>query len=62
MTSAASQRAVPFYCPYCGDEDLRHDEAGHGSWHCGSCTHVFRLSFTGIAARTSTTAAPGGSP
>ncbi len=23
-----SERAAPFYCPYCGDEDLRPSEAG----------------------------------
>ena len=28
MTSTSgAERAVPFYCPYCGDEDLRPSEA-----------------------------------
>ncbi len=45
-----SERAVPFYCPYCGDEDLRPAEEGHGAWHCGSCNRAFRLTFTGLLA------------
>jgi transposase-like protein len=39
-------RAVPFHCPYCGDEDLRPhegDDAGHGTWACRSCLRAFRL-------------------
>ncbi|EOR70969.1 hypothetical protein JCM3263A_16600 [Thermobifida fusca] len=50
-----SERAVPFYCPYCGDEDLRPHEGdgtrGQGyPWVCGSCARVFRLSFVGLHA------------
>ena len=51
-----TERAAPFYCPYCGEEDLRPDPASHGSWHCASCTRVFTLAFKGLAARVS----PGG--
>jgi hypothetical protein len=56
-----SERAAPFYCPYCGDEDLRPSEglpgrgtAGlgerdvHGVWECRACTRVFKLSFVGL--------------
>jgi len=43
-----STRAVPFHCPYCGDEDLRpHAEEGHGGWECRSCLRVFRLTMVG---------------
>lgn len=50
-----SERATPFYCPYCGDEDLRPHEgdgrAGAGyAWLCGSCVRVFRVSFVGLNA------------
>ncbi len=45
-----SERAAPFYCPYCGDEDLRPSEAGHGAWECASCNRAFRLSFLGLLA------------
>ncbi|MGH3491265.1 MAG: hypothetical protein ACRDP8_25515 [Actinopolymorphaceae bacterium] len=45
-----SERATPFYCPYCGDEDLRPSEASHGSWECRGCTRVFALKFVGLSA------------
>ena len=45
-----SERAAPFYCPYCGDEDLRPYEDGHGGWHCRSCTRAFSLKLLGIGA------------
>ncbi|MFD0446880.1 hypothetical protein [Streptomyces rhizosphaericus] len=46
-----TERAAPFYCPYCGDEDLRPSEEGHGAWECASCNRAFRLSFLGLLAR-----------
>ncbi|WP_431037796.1 hypothetical protein ACQYWQ_25525 [Streptomyces sp. P6-2-1] len=49
--SAGTQRAVPFYCPYCGDEDLRPGEEGHGTWECAACNRAFRLGFLGLLAR-----------
>lgn len=48
--SGTSERAAPFYCPYCGDEDLRPSDAGHGAWECASCNRAFRLSFLGLLA------------
>lgn len=50
----SEQRAVPFYCPFCGDEDLRPhedsrpDQHTHGAWHCRSCTRVFALKLVGL--------------
>jgi ribosomal protein L37AE/L43A len=44
-----TERAVPFYCPYCGDEDLEPYESD-GGWHCRACTRAFRLRFVGIGA------------
>jgi hypothetical protein len=35
-------RAVPFYCPFCGEEDLRPAEPR--GWRCGSCARTFALS------------------
>ncbi|MFH8220458.1 hypothetical protein ACH4C2_19205 [Streptomyces sp. NPDC018057] len=46
-----SERAAPFYCPYCGEEDLRPGEQGHGAWECGACNRAFRLKFLGLLAR-----------
>lgn len=45
-----SERAAPFHCPYCGDEDLRPGE-GHGAWECGACNRAFRLKFLGLLSR-----------
>jgi ribosomal protein L37AE/L43A len=46
MSSAT--RAVPFHCPYCGDEDLRPHGEVHGEWECRSCQRAFKLGFIGI--------------
>jgi transposase-like protein len=46
-----SERAAPFYCPYCGDEDLRPSEERHGAWECHACARAFQLSFLGLLAR-----------
>jgi transposase-like protein len=44
-----SERAAPFYCPYCGDEDLRPSETGgHGAWECASCRRAFAVKFLGL--------------
>jgi predicted RNA-binding Zn-ribbon protein involved in translation (DUF1610 family) len=55
-----SERAAPFYCPYCGETDLRPSEArpdtprGAGAagldWDCHSCNRAFTLSFLGLLA------------
>jgi ribosomal protein L37AE/L43A len=45
-----SERAAPFYCPYCGDEDLRMFGEVHGEWRCGACQRVFRLGYLGRSA------------
>ena len=51
-----SERAQPFHCPYCGDEDLRphevQSESGevtspHGSWKCRACLRAFSLKMLG---------------
>ena len=43
-----SERAAPFYCPYCGEEDLRPSETGPGAWECADCNRAFRLNFLGL--------------
>jgi ribosomal protein L37AE/L43A len=42
-----SDRAVPFHCPYCGDEDL-HPREEHGAWECRSCLRAFSLKLLGL--------------
>ncbi|NLU65876.1 hypothetical protein [Streptomyces sp. HNM0574] len=50
-----SERAAPFHCPYCGDEDLRPSEAdarGKGAaWECAACNRAFALSFLGLLSK-----------
>jgi transcription elongation factor Elf1 len=46
-----SERAVPFHCPYCGDENLwpheSDDEAARGAWECRSCLRAFTVKMHG---------------
>jgi transposase-like protein len=46
----SNERAVPFHCPYCGDENLRPAE-GHGTWECHSCLRSFSLKLLGLLPR-----------
>jgi transposase-like protein len=41
-------RAAPFYCPYCGDEDLQPYGDEHGAWWCQSCRRAWTLRLLGI--------------
>ena len=60
---SSTERAAPFYCPYCAEEDLRPVEeparppaveAVTGAWRCTACLRVFVVKFVGLAARTGT--------
>ncbi|HLI38083.1 MAG TPA: Insertion element protein [Streptosporangiaceae bacterium] len=48
--TAREGRAVPFYCPYCGEEDLEPQSPAGGEWRCRSCTRSFQLHFSGMGA------------
>ena len=52
MTADGTARAVPFYCPFCGEEAIRpfgeSPDAGHGDWRCEDCTRVFTVRYKGI--------------
>jgi transposase-like protein len=41
--SEGSERQVPFFCPYCGEEDLVPAGSDAGGWECRSCTRAFTL-------------------
>jgi len=43
-----TERAVPFHCPYCADEDLRPHGATHGEWECRACLRAFTLKYIGM--------------
>lgn len=41
-----SQRAQPFYCPYCAEQTIEpSDEVG---WYCSSCDRRFEVKFLGL--------------
>jgi ribosomal protein L37AE/L43A len=45
----AGERQVPFFCPYCGEEDLRPAGSKAGAWDCQSCARSFTLRFAGVS-------------
>jgi hypothetical protein len=48
VSEAAPTRATPNYCPYCGETDIRPDEA-RGDYFCTICDRLWKLSFRGLA-------------
>ena len=44
--SAETPRAQPFYCPYCGEQDLRPSDPS--GWICRVCERRFELAFLGL--------------
>ena len=53
--SEPTARAVPFFCPYCGEESIRpwgdDPDKGHGDWRCDDCARVFTLRYKGATGR-----------
>jgi transposase-like protein len=49
---SATPRAVPFYCPFCGEQQLRPAEpsavSDAAAWRCESCDRVFTLAIVRI--------------
>jgi len=56
VSTTGGERQVPFYCPYCGEQDLRPSGPDGGAWQCASCARAFELRFAGVVA------AGGGAP
>jgi transposase-like protein len=48
VDDAPGERQVPFFCPYCGEEELRPSGAKAGDWLCHACARSFQLRFTGV--------------
>jgi transposase-like protein len=44
----SGERQVPFFCPYCGEENLRPAGADDGNWECRSCARGFSLKFVSV--------------
>jgi hypothetical protein len=53
-TAGTGERAVPYHCPYCAEEDLRPLGATPGAWHCRTCTRTFAVKYLGMQAPTPT--------
>jgi ribosomal protein L37AE/L43A len=47
-TAGTGERAVPYHCPYCAEEDLRPLGPTPGAWHCRACTRTFSVKYLGI--------------
>jgi ribosomal protein L37AE/L43A len=43
MSETTPRHAPPFFCPYCGEEDLVPAGPDAGDWECRSCTRAFSL-------------------
>ena len=48
MTDGVTERQVPFFCPYCGEETLRPAGPDAGGWECDACARGFELRFAGV--------------
>ena len=44
----SGERQVPFFCPYCGEENLRPAGSDAGGWECRACARGFSLKFVGV--------------
>ncbi len=41
-------RAAPFYCPYCGEEDLEPYGEAAGGFYCAACNRRWVLRYSGL--------------
>lgn len=41
-SEGATPRAQPFFCPYCGEQDIRPSEDA-GAWKCDLCLRTWSL-------------------
>ncbi|HEY2508651.1 MAG TPA: hypothetical protein VGI58_19195 [Streptosporangiaceae bacterium] len=42
------ERQIPFFCPYCGEENLRPASSDAGEWECRACARGFSLHFIAV--------------
>jgi hypothetical protein len=47
VAAVSTAHQPPFYCPYCGEEDIRPADK-HGEWTCASCRRAWALRFLGL--------------
>lgn len=44
---SVTTHAPPFHCPYCGEDDVRPDEAPD-AWFCPTCARAFLLQLLAV--------------
>ena len=50
MSDDGTPRHLPvFFCPYCGEEDIRPFGEAPGQWRCADCRRVWMVRFVGLA-------------
>jgi predicted RNA-binding Zn-ribbon protein involved in translation (DUF1610 family) len=63
VEGSATPRAVPFYCPFCGEQDIRPAGAGgdRGTYHCLVCDRNWELTLIRVGPGASDPSFPSGS-
>lgn len=44
MSALGTAHAQPFYCPYCGEQDIR-PAADERTYHCRTCDRLWALTY-----------------
>jgi transposase-like protein len=47
VSEPTPRHAPPFFCPYCGEEDIRPFGEAAAQYRCGSCLRVWTLRMVG---------------
>jgi transposase-like protein len=55
VTDATPRHAPPFYCPYCGEENIRPYGEEKAQYRCGACLRVWTLRLVGTTTKTDVT-------
>jgi transposase-like protein len=50
--TASARHAPPFYCPYCGEEDIRPFGETAAQYRCADCLRVWTLRLVGTTTPT----------
>ncbi len=43
MSEQSTRHAPPFFCPYCGEEDIAPHGDAPSEWRCAACLRVFAV-------------------
>ena len=51
-SGSGAQRATPFYCPFCGEQDIvpaDDSDETKGRWLCQLCDRLWKVTYEGLA-------------